>query len=309
MLGFRDRLVILMYHRVLPSSDPYHPGDVDAGAFNGQLALLKNFFNVLPLAEAAERLAHGALPPRSVCITFDDGYADNVEVALPLLKCHGLSATFFIATGYLDGGRMWNDTVIESIVSAKTESLDLEHLGLGTHLLAGQELRWKAIKDLLGRLKYLDPREREHKCGTIADIVGQKLPDNLMMTTRQLLDLRNAGMDIGAHTMTHPILSRVSDEEAQREIRGSVQKLRELLGREIVSFAYPNGRPGKDYSLRDVEFVKQSGVSVAVSTAWGHADSRMNRFQLARVAPWDKTSLGFGLRVAHSYFGTPATVL
>lgn len=309
MLGYRDRLVILMYHRVLRASDPFHAGDVDAGIFDRQLTLLKRFFTVLPLPDAAERLARGELPRRSVCITFDDGYADNVEVALPLLQRHGLSATFFIATGYLDGGRMWNDTVIESISSATTESLDLQSIGLGAHRLEGQDSRQKTIKDLLARLKYLPPREREEQCAAIAAIVGQRLPDNLMMTTQQLLRLHHAGMDVGAHTVTHPILARVSDEESRQEIVGSVQNLRDRLGAPIVSFAYPNGRPTRDYTRRDVELVRQAGVKVAVSTAWGHADARMDRFQLARIAPWEKTTLRFGVRIAHSYFAAPPAVL
>lgn len=309
MLGFSERLVILMYHRIFRAKDTYHPGDVDAETFDGQLALLKRFFNVLPLPEAAERLAQGSLPLRSVCITFDDGYADNVEVALPILQRHGLKATFFIATGYLDGGRMWNDTVIEAVASAKAEWLDLDNIGLGMHPLSNPASRMNTIGALLKQLKYLNPQEREQKCQAIANHVGQTLPDNLMMTTQQLLALRGAGMDIGGHTVTHPILAGISDAESQREIIGSVEKLRELLGTEVASFAYPNGRPGQDYTARDVGYVKQCGVKVAVSTAWGYADARMDQHQLARVAPWEVTPFRFGLRVARSFFGPPPKLL
>ncbi len=185
MFGYRDRLAILMYHRVLAIPDPYHAGDVDAFAFDWQLSTVKRYFNVLPLTEAAERLKRGTLPRRAVAITFDDGYADNVEIALPILQRHGLHATFFIATDYLDGGRMWNDTVIEAVARASATSLDLTSLGLGIHDVAEVAARVRCINTLLGQLKYLPPFEREQKCSAIARHIGEPLPDHLTMTTAQ----------------------------------------------------------------------------------------------------------------------------
>lgn len=309
MFGFHDRLVILMYHRVLAQPDPYHAHDVDAEAFDWQLAILKRYFNVLPLTEAAERLKRRALPPRAVCITFDDGYADNVDVALPLLQRYQLHATFFIATGYLDGGRMWNDTVIEALARATGPILDLTLLGLGTYGLTDVAARLRAIKELLARLKYLQPEERLHQSAMIAATVGQSLPNNLMMTTAQLQRLDKAGMGIGAHTMSHPILALLPDETSRAEIEGSINQLGELLNQKIQTFAYPNGRPGKDYGRRDVEHVRRAGIQVGVSTAWGYANATMDCQQLARIAPWETTSARFALRIFRSYFGTPPSVL
>lgn len=108
-------LSILIYHRVLARPDPLFPGEVDRALFERQLRLLKRFYTVLPLSVAVQRLRDGSLPPRAACITFDDGYADNAEHALPLLRQYGLHATFFIATGYLNGGQMWNDRVIDAV--------------------------------------------------------------------------------------------------------------------------------------------------------------------------------------------------
>ncbi|MEG1327567.1 MAG: polysaccharide deacetylase family protein, partial [Janthinobacterium sp.] len=87
-------LSILIYHRVLARSDPLFPGEVDAVLFERQLRLLKRFYTPMPLADAVQRLQDGSLPPRAACITFDDGYADNAQVALPLLRRHGMHATF-----------------------------------------------------------------------------------------------------------------------------------------------------------------------------------------------------------------------
>src|SRR5438067_12205090 len=97
-------LSILIFHRVTPAADPLLPDIPDAAAFERVVRLLVEHFNVIPLSEAAARLLRASLPPRALCITFDDGYADNHDVALPILARHGVTATFFIATGFLGGG-------------------------------------------------------------------------------------------------------------------------------------------------------------------------------------------------------------
>lgn len=111
----RRRLSVLVYHRVLNAPDSIYAGDVDAATFRWQMGLVKEYLNPLPLPEAVERLAQGTLPPRAVSITFDDGYADNHALALPILQDLGLHATFFIATDFLNGGIMFNDAIAESV--------------------------------------------------------------------------------------------------------------------------------------------------------------------------------------------------
>ena len=105
-------LSILIYHRVVAQPDPLFPDVVTAEEFDLQMAALTRWFTVLPLGRAVERLRNGTLPVRAACVTFDDGYADNALSALPILLKHGVKATFFVATRFLDGGSMWNDTVI-----------------------------------------------------------------------------------------------------------------------------------------------------------------------------------------------------
>jgi hypothetical protein len=119
---------------------------------------------------AVERLAARSLPARAVCVTFDDGYADNAEVALPILRKHRVPATFFIATGYLDGGRMFNDTVTESIRAISTPTLDLASLGLGRLVLDTVEAKRAAIARILPVLKYLPAPEREAHAARLGEL-------------------------------------------------------------------------------------------------------------------------------------------
>src|SRR5206468_3278604 len=131
--GARGRLTVLIFHRVLPEFDPLMPDVHDAHQFDAVCRSLRRWFHVMPLDLAARRLAERSLPARSLAITFDDGYADNLEVALPILLRHGLTATFFVSTGFLDGGRMWNDTVIEAVRRTAHQELDLRDIA-GTRL-------------------------------------------------------------------------------------------------------------------------------------------------------------------------------
>ena len=122
--GLQGRLSVLVYHRVLAQPDPLLSRVMDVAAFRERMQWLREYFTVLPLDEAVSALARGTLPARAAAITFDDGYADNATVALPALCELGLTATFFVSSGYLDGGRMWNDTLIEVVRSARGPVLD-----------------------------------------------------------------------------------------------------------------------------------------------------------------------------------------
>src|SRR5450631_76744 len=128
--GPKGRLSILIFHRVLAEPDPLFPSEPCADQFGALCAHLRSRFEVLPLLDAIDRLRHGTLPAGALAITFDDGYADNLSIAAPILRKHGLPATLFIATGYLDGGCMWNDRVIEAFRATREPEIDLTQLGL-----------------------------------------------------------------------------------------------------------------------------------------------------------------------------------
>ena len=296
--GASARLSVLIFHRVLPVQDPLFPEEMHARRFDELCGWLAQWFNVLPLDSAVAKLKTGSLPARAASITFDDGYADNFHVAMPILQRHELKATFFIATGFLDGGRMWNDTVIDSIrACSHAGELDLSSLGLGSHSLDSINERQAAIATLLGQIKYRSIKERIAITGQIASQAQVHLPHNLMMTSQEVKAMRLAGMQIGAHTITHPILVRLGAEEALAEIQGSKSFLQRLLGERVGLFAYPNGKPGEDYSPQSVDVVRSLDFDAAVTTAWGTTGATDDPFQIRRFTPWDKTRLRFGARL------------
>jgi len=299
--GSRARLSVLIFHRVLPMRDPLFPDEVDANRFNEICAWLKDWFNILPLDEAVARLKAGTLPTRAACITFDDGYADNCQIALPILQKHGLTAAFFIATGYLNGGRMWNDSVIEAVRRTPLDELPLEGmLGSTTanvHVKSIEDKR-STIDRLINRIKYEPVAQRVEITGMLAQVAQVNLPTDLMMTSDQVRAMRLAGMVIGAHTVSHPILAKLDRSTARTEIAQSKQFLEDLLGERIGLFAYPNGRPQVDYTEESVAVVQELGFDAALSTRWAASSRATDIFQIPRFTPWDQNRLKFGARMA-----------
>ena len=287
------RLSVLIYHRVRPEPDPLTPDDPDVATFDWQMRLLARYTYILPLPEAVQRLSDGTLPDRATAITFDDGYADNHEHALPILQKHGLSATFFIATHFLNGGRMFNDTLIEALRRAPEGTLDLTEAGLDAHQINGSGTRLQALRSIIKQIKWHPVAERDAAVTAVAERIGATLPDDLMMTDKQVLALRDAGMTIGAHTRTHPILARLEAEQAREEIAGSRDDLRALTGEAVELFAYPNGRPDQDYSHRDARLVAEANFQAAFTTSMGAGASGDDRYQLPRFTPWARQPAKF----------------
>lgn len=295
--GDGAKLCILIYHRALPAPDILLSGEVDAATFESHMKLLASEFRVLPLSEACERLVQGELPARAACITFDDGYADNEQVALGILRRLNLQATFFVSTGYSNGGAMFNDIVIEAVRCARSGTHDLSALGLGIHKLEDNTSRRAALDALIMQLKYRPVCVRKDLAERVAEKLGVAVPANLMLSPRQIRRLHSEGMEIGGHTVNHPILAKLSEDEARAEIVDNKRRLEEITGAPVRLFAYPNGKPGQDYGPQHVRLVKEAGFAAAVSTVRGAAHRTSDLFQLPRFTPWDKTPLRFGMRL------------
>lgn len=284
------RLSILIFHRVHAQTDGLFAHEPDAERFDRLMRFIARSFNVMSLGKAVTCLAEGRLPPRALVITFDDGYADNAEVAVPILMRHGLTASFFISTGFLDGGRMWNDSVIECLRACRHSEIDLESFGLGRYSLEGTAERRVAISSLLQHIKYLSLAEREIAITRLQRLCGvADLPTNLMMRSEQVREIHLSGMEIGAHTIHHPILTTLTPAEAEYEIRGGRELLQSIIDAPVDMFAYPNGKPDSDYDYNHVLLLKKIGFRAAVSTAPGVARSEDDLFQLPRYTPWGAT--------------------
>ena len=302
-------LSILVYHRVTAKPEAIYPDGIEAAKFDQLMRRVAAHFRVLSLGQAAHCLAEGRLPERALVLTFDDGYADNAELAMPILQRHGLVGTFFVASGFLDGGCMWNDRIIHSLRTTRRECIDLTPLGLGRVAVRTVGERESAIEAVIQRIKYSPLDQRERKLDELARATAvTDRPRNLMMRSDQVTALQSGGMEVGGHTVNHPILTELDESQAAHEISAGRRHLQSLTNAPVDVFAYPNGKPGRDYGQRDARLVREAGFRAAVSTAQGVAHAGDPLFELPRYSPWTdppdlwlyrvvaaRSGLGFGV--------------
>lgn len=297
------RVCILNYHRVLPSPDLMLPNDPDISTFRWQMQLLSKFFNVVPLGVALAGLKNRTIPPRTVCITFDDGYRSIHDLALPVLTEYKLPATVFVSSGYIGHGAMWNDRIVEAIRGFDGGCLELPSFKLGVLSCATFSEKQEACKIIISLAKYLLPELRESLTLEVEKHCNYSNKPDLMLTNSMLRALVASNVEIGAHTVSHPILSNISDESAQREIVESKRDLEAWTGRDVRYFAYPNGKFGKDFDLRHVGMVKDAGYEAAFTSSSGGASMLGDEFLICRCMPWDSSPSAFGFRLFRWLYG------
>jgi peptidoglycan/xylan/chitin deacetylase (PgdA/CDA1 family) len=302
-LDRRHCLSILIFHRVLPAEDPFYWGDPPAARFAALMACLRDNFTVLPLREALERLEARSLPRRAAAITFDDGYADNLDVAAPVLRSLDLPATVFVASGYCNGGWMWNDRIIEAFRRSPLASVDARAPVMARFELRDEAARVRAAHAVIDAVRHIGWEERDAFVRALQEDLAVDLPPGPMMDHAQVRAIRAAGWDVGAHTVTHRMLTRLADDEAKREIGQSRADLEDVLREPVPLFAYPNGKPGSDYGPAHVRMVQQAGFAGALSTIRGAARGGGDRYQVPRFTPWDREPARFCLRLSASRLG------
>ncbi len=290
------RLCVLTYHRILNGPDYLQDEEPDSAGFRWQMQVLAEHFNVLPLHQAVAMLSAERMPPRAVAVTFDDGYRAVHDLALPILREFSLPATVFVTSGYLDGGCMWNDVIIEAVRLIPATSLDLRAINLGTISLAGEAARKQAARMLVAHAKYLPPAERLHLTEMLRQQVRAPMPP-LMLDRAMVASLHQAGIEVGGHTVTHPILSRIDDAAAAAEISDNKRELEAIVGQPLRVFAYPNGKHQRDFDQRHIGMVEHAGYQAAVTTAPWAATGADNRYTIPRSRPWDRTPIRFAARL------------
>jgi peptidoglycan/xylan/chitin deacetylase (PgdA/CDA1 family) len=296
--GRQPAFPILTYHRVNDDADDFLPA-VPASVFERHMAYVASAYRVMPLAEMVERAQKGSLPRNSLAITFDDGYRDNLTHAAPILHRLGLPATIFLATGLIGTGTSsWFDRLSVALKLTRVESVRTPWEE--TFILRDQAARLAALDRALGYLKTLRDDELQRVLDRFLEALG--VPDamaskNLMLDWDDVRALRGLGFDVGGHTVSHVILSRVSDERAWAEIRGSSEAIEASLGTKPTAFAYPNGRP-EDYTRSTIDLVRRAGFAWAVTTRFGLNTRETPAYELRRGGPWESDVPTFALKLA-----------
>jgi len=293
----KNKLNILIYHQVFSKPDPMRPTEPTEVDFQWQMKLINKYFTPLPISTALKHLENGTLPANAICVTFDDGYLNNLTVAAPILKQFDIPATVYIATGFSGGENMFNDRVIDLVANEALSTLSLNAIKEQPIELDSMEKRIKVASQLLTKIKYLPIEKRKKLIDALyQENATTELPSK-MMSVEQLKQLHATGIEIGAHTVEHPILKVLAPAEQKQQITQSKATLEEWLGENVSGFAYPNGKIMDDYDLTTKGIVEESGFDYAVSTNWGITTKSSDKYQLNRFTPWDITPLKFHLRL------------
>ena len=304
-LDFSDRrlVAILRYHSISDATDGndlyVSPAVAHSPAvFERHVAMLARCYRCVTMDDVLEAMAGGRpLPAGAVAITFDDGYRDNYSRAYPILRRHGVPATFYLTSGCLDGAEpLWTSQI--RYVIQRTERADLMEPVTGAWLhLESQADRARAI----GRLKTtLEGLTRVDRAAALRELARQAAVDLDPLRERflrwsEVEEMQRGGMLIGSHTLSHPRLPAVSIDEARREIADSRAELSGRLRREVRHFAYPN--PGdRTHSTAGLRaLIAESGYATAVTSQQGYVKAGDDALQLGRLSvgasafqiPWD----------------------
>lgn len=266
----KHHLTVLAYHRIAeyakPGIDTYLPNiSATPTAFAQQMDYLQKYFNVISLTDLMAWYDTGALlPPNPALITFDDGYRDNFECALPILKERNMPAVIFLATNFIEQGEPFHwDIAAYCFYHTRLQHARLPVLGI--QHWSTIESRWAIMARWLSVLKQISDAEKSKAVAQLPEVLDIEAPAsafaNLSLTWDQVRTLLDNGIEMGAHTKSHPILTRVSLAEAKCEISGAKAKIEQETERRVRSFAYPNGS-SHDFSASLHQVVQDAGISL-----------------------------------------------
>jgi len=304
-LGFYDRAIataeqnepvwlVVMYHRVIsdPAEDPFRLGMcVTAHRFREQIRFYQEYFEPIALGEAMRRRQAGRpMPRRAVSITFDDGYADNLGTAWPILRELGMPATVFVTTGERIGGPgLWWDRVIHAVANTAEPMLDLQAVGLKSD----QDILALDRSHRAGSLSYLLAQLWDQEIDKTLDVIArieQKLRPlsnhntlPMRLSDEDIATLHAGGAEIGAHTISHPDLRMTSDARLKREMLVPKQFIENIIGEAVNGFAYPRGLCDQ----RVIAAVSDAGYRYAVGTERGLNQGNGNPLLIERMGAPD----------------------
>lgn len=281
-LQHRREALILTYHRFGEQE-----GRISARALREQLDYLSEYYRFIALSELALRLdSSGSLPPGLVAITIDDGYRDAYEVAFPLLRDYRVPATIFVVTDFIDRQRwLWTDQT--RYLTERTDRAHFEVAINGQTLrceLTDSRSRQESAALLNQELKRLPEAVKETLLEQIEERLGVTSPrqppeEFRPLAWEEIREMADAGIEIGSHTASHPILTLESDQRLEDELELSRARIKAETGRVPLSFCYPNG----DYNARVAALVARAGYRCAVTCEAGWNRPRTSLYELRRI--------------------------
>lgn len=312
---------VLKYHRMRPAGREVLSnqvgGEFSAGIgarqFEAHLRLITRWFKPIPMAEMGRAIAENkTLPDKAVALTFDDGYRDNYEVAYPLLKRYGVPASFFVCPGLIDSHQgFWWDEIYALVEKTAATELNVEKImqapGLPPYcqdgvlsLLTGQ-LKIAAGEILVTQGKRMSPQMLTVYLERLKEVLVNPFASNVrehtLMGWSEIREMHRDGMEIGSHTMTHPMLTQISESTVRMELSDTRARLAEVLGTVPAGFVYPSG--AFTASVRNI--VREAGHIYACTSQSGFIGGAADPHLLPRVNISDRGFAASARDIALTY--------
>jgi peptidoglycan/xylan/chitin deacetylase (PgdA/CDA1 family) len=293
-------LQILAYHRVNDDHDPFFPA-LSTERFARQMEYLSENWMPLSLQEAVQRLGHNDLPERTVAVTFDDGYRDNFLYAYPILQRYGIAATIFLASGAIGSNRMiWHDRVFRAFRKTKVSMLeDVPGIEKRFPVRTVEEKRFAQARvlQLLWELTDEVRLDRINRLEERLSVEGEERSAGLMLHWGEVLAMSEGNISFGSHTISHPILSNISECRLREEIVESKKVIESKIKGPVTGFAYPVGRK-QDFNDQVKAIVREAGYQCAVTTIFGVNEADQDLFELRRGTPWETDISSFAAKLS-----------
>lgn len=265
----RGKLTILLYHGV----DKNRRKFLSPSNFEKQIRYIKKNYNILSLKDAIKGLKNNNLPHRSLVITFDDGYKNIHDFAFPILRTHGVPATVFLATDFVDKkSPLWTDRVEYSMNNIKETN----------------ELK-EGLKALPEDKKMEKIEKIERKSGRFLGNFSGNKDIYAPLSWEETNEMRKEKINFGAHGESHAVLTKISPGKAKEEIKNSKELIREKVGDISNVFAYPNGQKN-DFDDNIKKIIKEENFEAALTTVTGLNDNNSDLFELKRFTMDDTNS-------------------
>jgi peptidoglycan/xylan/chitin deacetylase (PgdA/CDA1 family) len=297
-----------MYHRVDYNAFPFFETVIKPSIFERQIRYFRKHFQIIDLNELKRFTTKGMCKKDLVVLTFDDGYRDNFLYAYPILKKYKIPATIFLATDYINTNKLlWYDKLAWIFYKAASflENNSMIQYGISETIFQKLKLflssnlfeKERILKSVASILKnYSDQDQKETINGLIEICNIGKWPDEKkrpMLSWKEVISMSKQNISFGSHTKSHPVLSRLSSDEARQEIIESKNTIEEKIQKPVTLFSYPYGK-SNDYSENVVNILREEGFEFACTAERGSEKIPINNeFQLKRkgVAPHPYTFL------------------
>lgn len=272
----RNHPKILMYHRI---TNCIEDEGLLVEQFKKQINIIRENFVPLALSEMLEQFKLGTLPKNSVCITFDDGYWDFSDIAFPILKEAGLPVTLFLTTGFVSGEIwLWPDQIRYALENSKVPSFELSAFpGKTFDVSSGGSMSWSEIANYcLGQSNYEKNKLITSLYQKLEVVLPESAPEKYRSVTwEQVRSMCAEGLEVGSHSRSHPILTKLSDSELREEVFESKYEIKKEIGVEPRFFCYPNGQKD-DFDARVKQVVRSAGYEYGVAAFPGLSPLRDN---------------------------------